>query len=105
MARTRSGPMPGGRTPGKTSNAALTKKEREIAKALSLSRRVWTLELSASELMALCDVVAHYLTMPGHSEVYVDITNGALETTPEQLLQRLMGLTAETRGLTVSDGK
>lgn len=57
-----------------------------------------SIELTRSELMALRDIVAHYLIIPTHSEVFVDCSERpAIETTPEQLLARLMGVTRRAR--------
>jgi hypothetical protein len=47
--------------------------------------------LTSSELMALRDIVAHYLTIPDHSEVFIDVARD-VETTPEALLRRLMAV-------------
>lgn len=45
-----------------------------------------------AQLLALRDIVAHYLTLPAHSEMFI-YARGGIETTPEQLLQLLMWMT------------
>jgi hypothetical protein len=63
------------------------------------------IDLTPSELLALRDIVADYLTRPLHGEVFVDVVN-QVETTPEQLLQRLLhlsdGLSPDARALLVA---
>lgn len=46
--------------------------------------------LSLSQLMALRSVLAEHLQCPARSEVFIDCTRGAVETTPEELLACLM---------------
>lgn len=47
-------------------------------------------ELTASELLALRDLVARDLQLPDVPTLFVDIARGGIETTPEQLLLRLV---------------
>jgi hypothetical protein len=48
------------------------------------------MRLTMSQMMALSDILAHYLTVPGHIEVCIDIVNNNVETRVEDLLQRLL---------------
>jgi hypothetical protein len=60
-----------------------------LAASLESLRAGGALTLTPSQLMALRDIVAHYLTIPTHSEVFVDVHRD-VETTPEELLALLM---------------
>lgn len=54
------------------------------------ARELYLLGLTSGELQALRSIVAHYLTYPRHSEVFIHPATQQ-QTTPEQLLNLLMG--------------
>lgn len=53
-----------------------------------------TIRLTTSQLMALKDLVLEHLLCPTHTEVYIDVWRN-IETTPEELLQVLVGVPAD----------